>query len=111
MLYRGIQVKADWAAFSAPEAGGARGRALLEAQGVDTASPPPAPPTGSHKHCLLSPLLGNRKKSGLRPPTLSPDTPSKLVPFFTCAGQFVSGLRTFQQSDSLMKAHVGQGLQ
>lgn len=60
-------VEADWAAFSAPEAGGARGRALLEAQGADTASPTPAPLTGSHKHCLLSPLLGNRKKSGFRP--------------------------------------------
>lgn len=66
MLYRGILAEeVGWAAFSAPEAGGARGRALLAAQGAGTASLPPAPRTGSRRHCLLSPLPG--EEEGLRP--------------------------------------------
>lgn len=77
---------------------------------MDTASLPPAPLTGSHRHCLLSPLLGNRGESSLMPSPLSPDTPSKVV-VLTCAGQLVAGLRTFQQPDSLMETHVRQGLQ
>lgn len=44
--------------FSAPEAGGAHGRALLVAQAVSPASLPPVPPTGSRMHCPPSPLLG-----------------------------------------------------
>ena len=60
MLYRGAQggELVGGQHFSAPEAGGARGRALLVAQGVSPASLSPVPPTGSRMHCPLSPLLG-----------------------------------------------------
>lgn len=62
-------VGGEW--FSAPEAGAARGRALLVAQGVGPASLFPVPPTGSHRHCPPSPLLGEwtreREQERVRP--------------------------------------------
>lgn len=75
-----MDVGINAAAFSAPEAGGARGRALLEAQGADTASLPPAPLTGSHRHCLLSPLLGNRGSQASGPlPSARTHLPSQCL--------------------------------
>lgn len=102
MLYRGILAEeVGWAAFSAPEAGGARGRALLAAQGAGTASLPPAPRTGSRRHCLLWPLPG--EEEGLRPQASHPPPrPTFQAGPFTCAGQLVSGLGISQQSDPLM---------
>ena len=85
--------------FSAPEAGGAHGRALLVAQGVGPASLLPVPPTGSHRHCPPSPLLGRghgkgrREESGLRPPTLQDQSHLSVMAPLPVLGSFswVSG--------------------
>lgn len=103
--------------FSAPEAGGAHGRALLVAQEVGPASLFPVPPTGSHRHCPPSPLLGawtrERAQGRVRPQASHPPSPEPPLSYgpFTCAGQLFLGLWTLQQPHPLLQAHVRQGIQ
>ena len=104
--------------FSAPEAGGAHGRALLVAQGVGPASLLPVPPTGFHMHCPPSPLLREWTRTRAwgeksRPQYLPPSRPRSTFQEgpFTCARQLLSCLRTPQQPHSLLQAHVRQGIQ
>lgn len=73
--------------FSAPEAGGAHGRALLVAQGVSPASLPPVPPTGSRMHCPPSPLLGEWGQGTVKVLGLPPSRPGSMFqvgPLYLC---------------------------